>query len=78
MFSSSSHNSVFQHTKNLLHDLSDVRVTTAEKDVPLVFVAHSLGGIVVKDALSLSSAEKNLFERDFTFNSWSLLRGYPS
>lgn len=40
---------VFQHAKNLLSDLADARMSKAEKTRPLIFVAHSLGGIVVKD-----------------------------
>jgi hypothetical protein len=40
---------VFQHAKNLLSDVADARMSNAEKTRPLIFVAHSLGGIVVKD-----------------------------
>lgn len=40
---------VFQHAKNLLSDLADARMSKAEKTRPLIFVAHSLGGIFVKD-----------------------------
>lgn len=58
IFSSASQNSVFQHAGNLLVDLTDARQSDAEKVRPLIFVAHSLGGIVVKDALSQSRMEK--------------------
>ena len=47
-FSGTSTATVFQHAANLLADLSDVRMSEAEIR-PLFFVAHSLGGIVVKD-----------------------------
>jgi hypothetical protein len=40
---------VFQHAKNLLSDVADARMSKEEKTRPLIFVAHSLGGIVVKD-----------------------------
>ena len=40
---------VFQHAANLLSDLCDVRTPSEAESRPLFFVAHSLGGIVVKD-----------------------------
>jgi hypothetical protein len=43
--------------ESLLGDLAAARISTAEKHVPLFFIAHSLGGIVVKDALQISAAE---------------------
>ena len=48
-FSGTSTATVFQHAANLLSDLSDVRVLKEAELRPLFFVAHSLGGIVVKD-----------------------------
>ena len=48
-FSGTSTATVFQHAANLLSDLSDVRVLSEAELRPLFFVAHSLGGIVVKD-----------------------------
>ena len=48
-FSGASTATVFQHAANLLSDLSDIRVLREAELRPLFFVAHSLGGIVVKD-----------------------------
>ncbi|KAL9621297.1 MAG: hypothetical protein Q9160_004188 [Pyrenula sp. 1 TL-2023] len=39
---------------NLLADLADVRLCKGERERPLIFFAHSLGGIVVKDAVTQS------------------------
>jgi hypothetical protein len=58
IFSSPSQASVFQHAETLLLDLATMRKTTSDKDKPIIFIAHSLGGIVVKDALALSKNEK--------------------
>lgn len=48
-FSSASTATIFQHALNLLSDLTDVRISEAEIKRPIIFIAHSLGGIVVKD-----------------------------
>jgi hypothetical protein len=48
-FSSASTATVFQHASALLSDLADVRMDETEKKRPIIFIAHSLGGIVVKD-----------------------------
>ncbi|KAF7509588.1 hypothetical protein GJ744_007626 [Endocarpon pusillum] len=42
---------VIDHAKGLLSSLVAKREKSEEKDRPLIFVAHSLGGIVVKQAL---------------------------
>ena len=49
VFSGTSTATVFQHAANLLSDLSDVRMSCEAELRPLFFVAHSLGGIIVKD-----------------------------
>ena len=53
--------SLFHHSENLLSDLVMLRKSDAAKVKPLIFIAHSLGGIVVKDALSLSGNESTVF-----------------
>jgi hypothetical protein len=49
--------SILQHAEGLLSDLHGLRAASSSSLLPLVFVAHSLGGIIVKDALSLSRFE---------------------
>ena len=56
--SSASQNNIHQHASNLLVDLSDLRFHANNCSVPLIFVVHSLGGIIVKDALSQSAANE--------------------
>ena len=46
-WSSSSQNTVAQHAANLLSDVADLLETNGG-NLPVVFVVHSLGGIVVK------------------------------
>ena len=60
MFRSS--NSILDHSDTLLADLVAERSSEDGKRKPLIFVAHSLGGIVVKDALSLSKQETTSFK----------------
>lgn len=54
MFSSTSQGTIFHHAQALLSDLFMIRPSISDKEKPLIFIAHSLGGIVVKDALGLS------------------------
>lgn len=58
-FSGTSTATVYQHAANLLTDLSDVRTSSEAELRPLFFVAHSLGGIVVKDVSILSSCSSS-------------------
>ena len=57
MLTSMSKESVFQYAGVLLSDLALLRTSSVDKQKNLVFIAHSLGGIVVKDALSRSRNE---------------------
>ena len=57
LFAPTSKSSIFDHSESLLHDLVALRYTDEDKAVPIVFIAHSLGGIVVKDAISISKQE---------------------
>lgn len=55
-FSSAGQSTIHEHAGSLLSDLSDLRNTQELRTIPLIFVVHSLGGIVVKDALNQSSS----------------------
>lgn len=56
LLSSASQNIIHQIAQILLSDLADLRDKPAEQEIPLVFVVHSLGGIIVKDALNQSNS----------------------
>lgn len=57
-----SQNRLSNHAENLLGELTGLREETDTENRHVIFVAHSLGGLVVKKALQLSenSAEKHL------------------
>ena len=63
MLTSKSKESIFHHAGVLLSDLALLRTSSVDdKQKKLIFVAHSLGGIVVKDALSRSRNETTWIE----------------
>ncbi|KAI0880981.1 uncharacterized protein GGS22DRAFT_173908 [Annulohypoxylon maeteangense] len=48
---------LYRHSQSLLSALASVRKDCSDR--PLIFVGHSLGGIVIKSALIFSSQDKN-------------------
>ncbi|KAK0717518.1 hypothetical protein B0T26DRAFT_298556 [Lasiosphaeria miniovina] len=67
MTSATSQNTIYSHAKDLLFALCRESERELDPDRPLIFVAHSLGGIVVKEALAASSVsadsqQKNIVE----------------
>ncbi|KAF4472064.1 Ankyrin repeat domain-containing 50 [Fusarium albosuccineum] len=60
-----SESTVYDHARALLMDLSVVRSTHDYATRPIIFIAHSLGGIVVKEALRQSkSMQSNTANRE--------------
>ena len=53
---------IFAHAGDLLYALN--RERQEAQDRPLIFVAHSLGGIILKETLRRSSIERDLALRD--------------
>jgi pimeloyl-ACP methyl ester carboxylesterase len=48
-------NTLYRHAQNLLNDLAALQESAETEKLPFIFVAHSLGGLVVKDALNHSA-----------------------
>ena len=63
-FSSASRNTIHQHAGNLLSDLVDLRAESEQNQKPIIFVVHSLGGIIVKAALNLSKSTEGTSVKD--------------
>ncbi|KAL8785638.1 MAG: hypothetical protein Q9195_008558 [Heterodermia aff. obscurata] len=62
--STSSQNTIHQHARNLLSDLVDLRAESKDLQKPLIFVVHSLGGIIVKAAINLSRSTEGTKEKE--------------
>ncbi|KAL9013912.1 MAG: hypothetical protein Q9173_001421 [Seirophora scorigena] len=58
IFSSAGQSTIHEHAGSLLLDLADLRYTPSRRRIPLIFVVHSLAGIIVKDALNRSSSNE--------------------
>ena len=52
--SSTSQNTIHQYSSSLLSDLADLQESCSDQSTPIIFVVHSLGGIIVKDAVNQS------------------------
>ncbi|KAH6689450.1 hypothetical protein F5X68DRAFT_253779 [Plectosphaerella plurivora] len=63
--------------QDLLNRLRMTRTTRHEKNRPLIFVAHSLGGIVVKKALILASEAKPVYGHILTSTIGIVFMGTP-
>lgn len=59
-----SNNRAIDHATNLLHDLTTDRTSCNASSRPIIFVAHSLGGLVCKKALLLSRRNPELHLQD--------------
>lgn len=57
-FKATSQSNIFSHAKNLLYELESKR--RGAPDRHLVFIVHSLGGIIVKEALRRSEVDPDL------------------
>jgi hypothetical protein len=77
MFTATSQASIFQHATTLLTDLSTLRSRESDRIKPLIFVTHSLGGIVVKDALCISNTEKTFLGEIFPATAGVMFFGTP-
>ena len=77
IFASASKATVFQHAETLLCDLATLRRSQLDKERPIIFIAHSLGGIVVKEALCLSRKESTFFQEIFPATRGVMFLGTP-
>ncbi|KAK0716314.1 hypothetical protein B0H67DRAFT_454121, partial [Lasiosphaeris hirsuta] len=67
-----SQNSVYDHAGDLLGRLESLRRSSDEACRPILFIAHSLGGIVVKEALRISrGCENTIADRRRIYESTS-------
>ncbi|KAI1271859.1 hypothetical protein F5Y07DRAFT_381582 [Xylaria sp. FL0933] len=55
---------LFAHVNEFLRDLGGHRHSTGVQQRPLIFIAHSLGGIIVKELLREAESSKSRSQRD--------------
>jgi len=77
LFSSASGASIFHHAGTLLEDIAGARESLTEVTRPLVFVAHSLGGIVVKETLCTSRLARSHVNATFSATVGVCFLGTP-
>jgi energy-coupling factor transporter ATP-binding protein EcfA2 len=70
-----SQNSVYDHAWDLLCCLHALRSTSGERERPIIFVAHSLGGLVVKEALIGSRGCQSLNARRHLYSVFEAAAG---
>ena len=57
-------NTVREHARNLINDFTILRRRTYSTGRPIIFVAHSLGGLVCQDALLVCNNPNEEYQRD--------------
>lgn len=72
-FNSTSKASIFQHAGTLLSDLAMLREKNIDALKPIIFISHSLGGIMVKDALCQSRIETQSALKNILFNTLGVM-----
>jgi len=60
-----------------LGDLASKRIDESEKETPIIFIAHSLGGIIVKDALQLSAKDNSYLKEIAAATTGVMFLGTP-
>ena len=63
--------------RTLLHDLNMERMSSAQKERPIIFLAHSLGGIIVKKALIIAHEKSSHYGSLLKNVSGMVLFGVP-
>ncbi|KAI9686045.1 MAG: hypothetical protein M1822_004028 [Bathelium mastoideum] len=74
---SSSDSTIYHHSETLLGDVFAMRCGNIREQKPIIFIAHSLGGIVVKDALQLSANESTHLHKIVTATIGVIFLGTP-